>query len=535
MRSYLRSAAGFVGALALLATAACSPPENSGEQGKGGKTVTTALAAEPVHLNPMGPFAAADTAVLTLLQDVLLVADPKGKYLPRLAESWTISPDAKTFTFRLRTGQVWSDGQPFTAADVVFTLTSFAHPQVASPQSTRLSNVAGYADLQSGKTKTLTGVTAQGDDTVLIKLTNPDAGFLSLLAAGMYFFILPEHVLGKIEPAKLMKDPWFLKPTASMGPFTFGELQPDQRVVVNKNPKFRTPVSFDRMILNILKTEVATGQLGTGEIDIAPIGPLDRKNVEKMEGVRVESVESPGFNRIALNMRHDYLKDKRVRQALVYGMDRQGAIDAALGGNGKVQNSAFMTDWAKPADLEQYAYNPDKAKQLLDAAGWDPNQVLIAPYDPLQTDRAAVLTVLTQNLKKIGVKLQPTPFDPSGGSPLEGDKWDLFLFGGGVYGIDPATLVPILTCEQAYPKGGNIPGYCNPELDQAMSEGARTANQAARAKAYQRAAKMENEDVPYLWTARPTALTGVRNRIQGYVAWGDAGLSMIDVAKWKVN
>ncbi|MFC0624173.1 ABC transporter substrate-binding protein [Kribbella deserti] len=535
MRHQLRSAVALAGSIALLAVAACSPPQNSGEEGKGGKTVTTSLAAEPVHLNPMGPFAAADTAVLTLLQDTLLVANQQGKYLPRLAESWTISPDAKTFTFRLRPGQVWSDGQPFTAKDVVFTLTSFAHPKVASPQSTRLSNVAGYADLQAGKANTLAGVTAQGADTVQIKLANPDAGFLSLLAAGMYFFILPEHVLGKIEPAKLMKDPWFLKPTVSIGPFTFGELQPDQRVVLNKNPKFRTPVAFDRIILNILKTEVATGQLGTGEIDIAPVGPLERKNVEGLDGVRVESIESPGFNRIALNMRHDYLKDKRVRQALVYGMDRQGAIDAALGGNGKVLNSAFMTEWAKPAGLQEYAYNPDKAKQLLADAKWDPNQVLIAPYDPLQTDRAAVLTVLTENLKKIGVKLQPRPFDPSAGSPLDKGDWDLFLFGGGVYGIDPATLVPILTCEQAYPKGGNIPGYCSAELDKAMSEGARTASQEARAKAYRRAAQIENEDVPYLWTARPMALTGVRDRVQGYVPWGDAALSLIDVAQWKVD
>lgn len=524
-----KSIAGLIGVL-MLAAAACSPPAESG-----GKTVTAALTSEPSHLNPLGPFLAADTTVLALIQDTLLVADQSGTYRPRLAESWTMSPDARSFTFKLRTGQTWSDGEPFTAADVVFTLKTFADPKVASPQSTRLSNVQGYADLQSGKAATLAGVTATGDDTVTIKLSTPDAAFLSLLAAGMYFFILPEHVLGKIDPAKLMSDGWWKKQNASMGPFTFGELQPDQRVIVNKNPKFREPVAFDRLILNILTAEVATGQLGTGEVDITPVGPLEAQSVRRYDGVHVEQLQSPGFNRIAVNMRRDYLKDKRIRQAILYAMDRPGMLKAALGGNGTIINSAFLTGWATPPSLQQYAHNPTKARQLLKDAGWNPNQVLLAPYDSKQADRAAVLNILVENFKQVGVKVKLETFDPSGTSPLKTGNWDLFIFGGGVYPIDPATLAPILICDQAFPKGGNISGYCNPALDQAMRDGIASADRGKRSVAYQRAALIENEDVPYLWTARPTGLVGLRDRVQGYVPWGDFSLGMVDVSKWRIN
>ena len=512
---------------AVLAAVACAPPQDMG------RVVTYAATVKPVHLNPLAPYRTGDTTALTLLQDTLLVADQSGGYLPRLAESWTASDDGTTYTFTLRRGQRWSDGVPFTAEDVVFTFNLFADPAVRSPQAARLSGVLGYQDFQRGAADSLAGVTAVGADRVVVVLARPDAGFLAVIAASMLLFILPRHVLEGIDPAVVAHDPWWLRQDVGMGPFVLAEFEADQRLVVRRNPRFRTPVSFDRLYLTFVTPEVAAGQLGTGEVDIAPLSPLDVRYVEGLPGVRVEQAEAPGFNRIAVNLRQPYLADVRVRRAMIHAMDREGMLKAALDGHGSIQNSAFMADWAVPDGLDTYPHDPAEARRLLAEAGWDPSRELLIPYDPAQAERVVVLDVLDENLRQVGIRTRRVP-DPKPDA-LRTGQWDLFLFGGGVYSIDPATDGPILTCDQSYPKGGNIAGFCDPRFDELMRQGAATGVREERARAYREAALIENAQVPYLWTARPRVSVGVRDRVRGFVPRGDASLSLLDVAQWKVS
>jgi len=533
---------GWAALVVTLAMAACSPPSNNsgstGTTGSGGdnvnaSTVTMALPGNLYTMNPLATFRGTDTVVLSLIQDTLLVADPDAtKYQPRLADSWTVSKDATTFTFQLHKGLKWSDGQPFTSKDVLFTFNTTANPKVASPQSTRLASIAGYADMQSGKATTLSGLKALDDLTVEFKLSSPDAGFLSTLAAGMYFFILPEHVLEKVAPEKIMTDPYWFNPTVSLGPFTWVSYHADQRVVLKRNPAYRLPVKFGQMILPILSPDVATGQLGTGEVDIASVDPLQVDTVKASNNVNVVIGDSGGFNRYAINIRKPYLQDYRVRQAMMYALDRKGMLKGVLNGYGTIINSAFMTKWAMPSDLINYDYNPDKARALLQAAGWDFSRELVLTLTPNQK---TVVTITQQNFEKIGLKTKVVPIDPRGTSPLVTGNYDLYLFGGGIYEIDPATEGPILTCDAVYPKGGNISGYCNPELDALMKQGTSAADQGTRAKYYKQAVQIENKEVPYLITARSKQIIGVNKRISGYRAWPDASLIACDVAKWEVK
>ncbi|MCC8249787.1 ABC transporter substrate-binding protein [Saccharothrix luteola] len=512
---------------AVLAAAACTPPQAPGV------VVTYAATAKPVHLSPLAPYRAGDTTVLTLLQDTLLVADQSGGYIPRLAESWAVSDDGTTYTFTLRRGQRWSDGEPFTAQDVVFTFNLFADPVVRSPQASRLSGVLGYQEFRRGTADALAGVTAVGADRVVVVLAEPDAGFLAVIGASMLLFILPKHVLERIDPAAVAHDPWWLRQDVGMGPFVLAEFEPDQRLVARRNPHFRTPVSFDRMHLAFVTPEVAAGQLGTGEVDVAPLSPLDARYVEELPGVRVERADAPGFNRIAVNLRKPYLTDVRVRRAMIHAMDRSGMLKAALDGHGSVRNSAFMTDWAVPDGLNAYPHDPAEARRLLAEAGWDPSRELLVPYDPAQAERVVVLDILGENLRQVGIRTKRVP-DPKPDA-LRTGEWDLFLFGGGAYSIDPATAGPILTCDQSYPRGGNIAGFCDPRFDALMRQGAATDVREERAGAYRAAALIENAEVPYLWTARPRVLVGVGERVRGFVPRGDLSLSLLDVAQWNVS
>lgn len=509
----------------VLAVSACAPPPDR-------DLVTYAAPAKPTHLNPLAPFHAGDTLALTLLQDTLLVAGPNGDYVPRLAQEWTVSEDARTYTFVLRPGLKWSDGVAFTAADVVFTLNLFAHPETRSPQGRRLAAVEGYQALQAGVADRLSGVTAAGD-RVAITLAAPDAGFLAVLAAGMYLFVLPEHILGGADPAKIMTNPWWLKQDVGMGPFVLSSYEPDRRLDVVRNPHFRDVVSFGRLRLVFTTPEVAAGQVGIGEVDVAPVGAVDAGVLARRAGVRVEQVESAGFERLAVNLRQSYLLDVRVRRALLHALDRPGMIRAALDEHGAVSNSAFMTDWALPQHLATYPYDPAEARRLLAEAGWDPARELLIRYRPGQPERAIVLDVVSENLRAAGVRTRLVP-DPDNAG-LRTGQWDLLLYGGGVYPVDPATAGPILMCDQVYPAGGNVPGFCDPEFDRLMRAGAATRDPAVRAEAYRAAAVIENAGLPYLWIGRPRMLIGVRDRVRGFAPWGDPALHLAGVAQWQVG
>ena len=354
-----------------------------------------------------------------------------------------------------------------------------------------------------------------------------------MLAAGMYLFVLPEHVLGGIEPSKVMANPWWLKQDVGMGPFVLSSYEPDRHLEVRRNPHFREAVSFERLRLVFATSEVAAGQLGTGEIDVAPVGALDAGVLDKRAGVRVEQVESAGFERMAVNLRRAYLGDVRVRRALLTALDRPGMIRAAFDGRGSVRNSAFMTDWAMPNGLAGYPYDPAEARRLLAEAGWDPERELLVRYRPGQPERGIVIDVVSENLRAVGVRTRMVP-DPDN-TGLRTGEWDLLLYGGGVYPVDPATVGPILTCDQAYPSGGNVPGFCDPEFDRLMRAGAATRDPVARAEAYRASAAIENAAVPYLWVGRPRMLIGVRDRVRGFAPWGDPALHLAGVAQWRVG
>ncbi|MDA4893808.1 ABC transporter substrate-binding protein [Streptomyces sp. MS2A] len=521
---------------AMLAGCTATAPEEGGGGGDAETSANVYLYQKPVSFNPLKPAQGAEQLTMSLIFDNLFTTDPDFSFEPRLAESWDVSEDAKTFTFHLRTGLTWSDGEPFTAEDVLFTYNLAANPKAGGAWGARLSGVEGYGAMQDGSAQTLSGLTAPDENTVVFQLTEPNAGFLSLIGYGSVMFILPEHILGEKDPATLLEDPWFTQPTVGMGPYVMKAFNVDQDIELDANENYRSEVGIDHLYLKMLTSDVATAQLGTGEIDLVQVSALDLDAVKALPGVTVTSKPSAGFTRMAVNFSKPQFADARVRQALVHAIDRQGIVDGVLGGEATLINSDIMTPWALPDDLEEYAYEPDTAKRLLAEAGFDLSQEVKISWVPGQRDRDQMVNVIIENLKAVGIKAVANQVDAGALTASYTDgSYDLALFGGGVYTPDPASSFPIVACEQRFPVGANTALFCDAELDGQMAAGQRVADQDARADIYRDAARRDNELVPYVWINVPNTIWATSERLKGFEPHGDFTNGFWNAADWTVS
>lgn len=522
-----------IGAAATL-VAGCTAPEPGPAPADEDTSANIYLYQKPVSFNPLKPAQGAEQLTMSLVYDNLFTTGPDFEFIPRLAESWEISDDATTFTFNLQQGLEWSDGEPFTADDVVYSFNRYADPAVASAWASRLSGVVGYDDFKSGAADSLEGVQAVDENTVEITLATANAGFLSLIGYGSVFYILPEHILGEVDPAALLEDEFFNLPQVGMGPYIMDEFNVDQDVVLTANDNYRSEVGIDTLYLKLLTSDVATAQLASGEIDLVQVSALDLGAVEGLPGVTVTSKPSAGFLRLLPNFQK--FPDERVRQAFLYAIDREGIIDGILGGYASAINSDIMTEWALPDDLETYDHDPEKATELLTEAGFDFSQEIKISWVPGTRDRDQAMEVVLENLKAVGINAVANQIEAANQlGMIERAEYDLMLSGGGVYSPDPASSFPLVACNQKYPAGSNTALFCNEELDALFQEGAEIADQDERAEVYQEAAQLDNQLVPYLWLFVPDTIWAVSDRLQGFEAHGDFTNGFWNAADWTVS
>lgn len=516
-------------AVATLAMSACTGPAGGGaSNGTASSALNVYLYQEPSGIwSPLATTQGADTNVMSLIYERLLDVSPDYKLTPRLADSYTVSPDGTTFTFKLKQGLKWSDGTPFTSKDVLFTYNALANPKTTSTTAAYYQQVAGVKDFVQGKASTISGFSAPDDNTFVIKAASPDMGLVAQIGT---VWILPEHILGKDSPDTLAKDPFFKSPTVGMGPYQFVEYKPNQYVHLKKNTNYATPVAINDVYLKSMTSDASVAALGNGGLDIASYQATDKPTVDGFKSVTTEKVATGGYVRINANIRKPYLADPRVRQAFLYAFDREAIVQKVLNGLGAVQLSAFYNANA-PSDLNPYKLDVAKAKQLLADAGWDPNRELTLKWIPGQRDRDSTVTIFQSSLAAVGVKVKLVQTDPAAKDDL---KWDLELYGGGNYAVDSWTVNAVTACANIAPAGGNNSGLCDPQLDTLMAQANGTADDAKRKELYDQAARLDNKDVDQLWLYNPTQLWASNKRVQGFKAPGSQDAGFFQPDKWSV-
>lgn len=497
-------AGALVGAL-LLAATACTGPQTTGTGGQGGEggggsAVNVFLYQKPKGVfSPMAPASGPDFYVQSMVFMPLMQPGPDLQLAPRAAKSMEASEDAKTFTFKLRDDLKWTDGTPFTAKDVVMTFNLLADAKTGTASSGNFATVEGFDEFKAGTADKVSGFQAPDDHTFVMKSKTANMGLPALVVPTA--MILPEHILGSKKPEEMANEPFFKKPDVGLGPYSVTEYKTDQYVNLKKNPNFPGGVGVDEVFLKPVTNDVAVAQLGTGEMDLASVPASELATVKGMDKVKLSTAKDGGFTRMAVNQERETLKNPKVRQGLMYGMDREAMVKSIFPeGNARVRNSAF--DPTITGDgIEQYKHDPEKAKQLLTEGGWDFSKELevqwIAGGNP---DRDAAATIFQAQMAEIGVKVKLTHIEAAQQTDsLTNGNYDLMLMGGGNYATNSWSVAPIIGCDTFYPKGANLGHYCNPELDAKLKEANTIADESERNAKYAEAAKIENAEVSYLW------------------------------------
>lgn len=436
---------------------------------------------------------------------VTLSADLQS-YVGELAESWNIT--GNTVTFKLRPNAKWHDGQPLTAKDVVFTINLLVNPASKSRWGVSFQSVVGYKDVLAGKATTLTGVKAPDDLTVTLDLEQPDSG---LLPGFMFISIIPEHVFANVDLSKVCESPNWTKNRIGAGPFKVVNILPSERIEM---------VAFDGYVLgrpkidklNLLFFQSFETSLAAFQQQTSYIAPFTVLNLDLVKSFNfADIVTTPaGVGALWLQIDQPDWSDKRVRQAMSYAIDRKTITDNLFRGYADpVASEVPYLTWTQAPDLNPYTYDPEKAKSLLQAAGWKGDKTYTLWYYYSDQLTATVMQAVQQYLGAVGIKVD-LRFDD--GSGVRDKEWNAgtpnLTYGSFGAQPAPANLSVIWGCQAQ-----KTWHYCNPDFDAAMQAALRTYDQKEQATSYQKAIKILNDELPWIWLFNRKNLIAVNKKL----------------------
>ncbi|EOU1700936.1 peptide ABC transporter [Clostridium perfringens] len=467
-----------------------------------------------------------DSWVNNLVFDGLIYNNEKGEPVPNVAESYEVSEDGKTYTFKLNKGIKFTNGQELTAKDVAFTFTSICDPGYDGPRMDAVSNLVGYEEYNKGDAKNVEGIKVIDDYTISFTNKNVDA-------AGIWNFeygIMPESVY-KFEKGNFqaVKDK-LLEPVGS-GAYKFVHFKPGQEVKFEKNPDYwKGEPKIPYVVMKVTNAQTLLQELMAGTVDIDRVGakPENIDPLKQAGFLNLDLYMKNGYGYIGLNYGSDKVKDPKVRQALLYGLNREGFMQSYYQGYGQVYNSHILpTSWAYNPDVPKYEYNPEKAKELLDEAGWkDTNGNGVRDKDGVELELQwltytgskyvdALIPIVQQSWEQIGVKVTPELMEfGTMMDKVNNREYDIFN-GAWNLSIDPDPS-GIFAISQDVPGGFNNIGWRNEEADKLLKEGKGTTNQEERKKAYAEWQLKFSEDVPYILIGDAQEMFASNSRVKGY-------------------
>lgn len=492
-------------------------PSDASQPSAESRDVSVQLYQAPTTFSPIIPGTGSITLLGQLHFDALVGINSDREVEPRLAESFESSPDARTWTFHLVDGVRWSDGETFDADDVLASFHVFGNPDTGSSVVARVAEIVGGVEFSEGSADTIAGITAPDPLTVVIELVEPNAAYPATLAEPL-IFMMPEHVLSTLPTEGMGDDPYWREPTVGVGPFVFSRWVSEEEVELVANPEYRTELGVDRVFAQFLSTEAALARLEAGDLDFAQVAALETERVEGMAGVTLHRAEGSAVMAAHTAVDSGKLADPRVRQAFLYAIDRQAIVDELLNGEGRVVDTLiFGPEWAMPDDLVSYGYDPDKARQLLEEAGWDSGTEVQIEFQPGQIEREQLATIASAQLQAVGINAVPTPYEAAAmRERITNRQFDALLSVYGLFNVDPALMNTRLMCDQAAPNGANLTAYCNPELDELLVQGMATTDEAERAEIYADAQRLVNAEVPILVMYSPNMLAATSDRLGGF-------------------
>jgi peptide/nickel transport system substrate-binding protein len=443
-------------------------------------TVVVVIESSPTDLDPRVGLDAQSERIDDLMFDSLVRRDEHFQLKPWLAERWEI-PDQQTYVFHLRQGVKFHNGQPLTARDVKWTLDSLLTGKVRS------SKAAAYSKIAS--------VEAPDAATLVIRLKEPQASLLWNLSDGA-IGVVP---YGSGEE--------FNRHPVGSGPFRFVSATQEKDVVIERNPEYwAEKAKLERVEFKVIPDATTRAlELRKHSADVA-INSLTADTVLALrQDPGLEVMQAPGtiYAYMALNLRDPVLKDVRVRQAMAYAIDVRPIIQYLFRGQAEPAYSILPPEhWAYDGDVARYPYDPERARRLLDEAGYrakDGVRFRITMKSSTDETTRLMAAVLQQQLREVGIALDIRTYEfatffsdiTKGAYQMYSMRW----IGGNQ---DPDIFEYVFDSASFPPKRANRTFYSNPRVDALIREGRTTLEQEKRKAIYAEVQQIVAVDLPYI-------------------------------------
>ena len=489
-------------------------------------------------LGGINPFVIDQTEINKYAVDLMFLPlvelDKDSNFQYMLADSVT-TEDNINFVVHIDDAATWSDGQPVTAYDLEYTVLRLASP-VVNNTTLMLYAFEGTTDegfVEEGATS-MAGLTVLDDKTLQFTSKYPMSITTFNNTYGRYLRALPKHVIEQFSEEELLTADWFNHPDVIDGPFLLTDYDADHYIsyVANEN-YFKGAPKLDKLNIKIVDGSQVYAGLQSGEIDITQltmtsIPETDYESIEKLENVKAV-YGSPITNQSAF-IQTANIPDARVRQALVYAIDRQQLVDQLLKGNGEVIDG-FVSS-ASPyydSSIEPLPYDPEKAKALLEEAGWDGSQTLRFYVWSGDTTFVNGAQILAAQWAAVGINVEITTLDLASLMSVAGSTdYDIMAVQYTYAPVDPYPDVAWLLSGE-----GSWTGYAADEINAAL-EDTQTTTDVEQLKAdYAVVDKKVQEDVPMFSVYVISQMGAVNNRVVGAepTAYGFFN----DVQNWDVT
>ncbi|MCA1646684.1 MAG: ABC transporter substrate-binding protein [Chloroflexi bacterium] len=471
-----------------------------------------------------------------IYSNLVKVAADERTILPDLADMWEVSPDATEFTFHLHPGVEWSDGVPFTAKDIAFTIAQADQFGAKVYKGYAIPNwllVKGGADVINTK-NTPSGIEVIDDNTIRITLDKPNAEWLRNLPDAIYS-IMPEHILKDATPQNIESLPFSTTTPVGTGPYKFVKYLADQYVQLEANPAyFKGAPQIQQMFFKLMKPEVAVAQVESGDLDLVIDANVSEKpRVDQIGGVKGVLVPGVGTEYLQFRVDNPTVADNRVRQAIYYAVDRRAMLNSVFNGAGQVLWVPAGFDPNTPG-LNQYPYDPEMATQLLNAANFDfsaPFRVIYSVTEPGWQEIAATTQAY---LQAIGINAELQPLDGAGWESrlsVATPDWELSLQCCGAEGLSADRTSGYFNCQN--PTGTF---YANCDMDAMFAQARQLGDPAARQGLYAQLASILNTDVPYLWLWKNSNFHVATTRLGGsFELYPNSRESFYQAYKWTLQ
>ncbi|WP_370329592.1 ABC transporter substrate-binding protein [Mycolicibacterium hippocampi] len=475
--------------------------------GAGADGVVAAIAGEPDQLDPHKTTAYFSFEVLENVFDTLVEPDANLQMQPALAESWEVSPDELTWTFRLRDGVVFHDGTPLTADDVVFSYRRIIDEEL--PNSDKFSAV--------------TAVEAPDPSTVVIRTDRPVPNMLTNLGGFKGMAIVSR---GNVESGQIATRP------IGTGPFSFRDQRSGDSIMLAANPDYwgGAPDITGVTFRFISEPSTALSALQAGEVDWTDSIPPQRvAQLGDDDSVTLAVTPSNDYWYLALNEARAPWNDVRVRQAIAYAIDRESIVQATSYGTAEINQLAIPqgNPWYTPYDRYREGGSEeglDRARELLREAGAAPSRLdMLVTTDYPETVTAA--QIIADNLSSLGITVDIRTVDfATWLDEQNSGNFDMLMMGW-LGNIDPDDFY----YAQHHTDGtSNAQKFSDPEVDRLLDAGRVETDRDARADDYAEAATLIADKVSYIFLYNPSVIQAWNPALSGYQARRDGAVRFRD-------